>query len=317
MKTTINLIVSILFIYNFVNAQKQAISINDGPGMFIVSGGKAKKNKAISVYYYKPKDFSTRSKVLLVIPGSGRNGDSYRDSWISIAEKHSVLILSPSYPEKDYPYEDYHLGGIIKDAHTKDNVTFVQNSNQVFLNEEKVTFTMNSNKKAWIFNDLDRIFDIAIKSLKTSQKGYDVFGHSAGGQILHRFAIFQSKSKANRIIAANSGSYTTTDSEIAFPFGLKNTEISIKDLKKIFAKKLVVFVGELDNENEKRGLLLRSKTVDKQGLHRLARAKYFFNTAKAKAKMLKFPFNWELKIIPDIGHNQRKMSKVAGDYLYP
>lgn len=304
------------FIVNFSSGQKQTVQINNGSGMFTVPGGIGSENKSISVYYYKPKNFGKKSKVLLVIPGSGRNGDSYRDSWIATSEKHNVLILSPSYPEKDYVYEDYHLGGIIEETNTRESISFTQNSNHVFLDEDKVSITMNLDSKTWIFNDLDRIFDIAVKSLKTKQKKYDVFGHSAGGQILHRFAIFQTKSNADRIIAANAGSYTLTDFETSFPFGLKNTDMPIKDIKKSFTKKLTVFVGELDNADEKGGILLRSKTVDKQGLHRLARAKYFFKTARKKAASLGYKFNWELRIIPKVVHNQKKMARAAANYLY-
>jgi len=53
-----------------------------------------------------------------------------------------------------------------------------------------------------------------------------------------------------------------------------------------------------------------------QGLHRLARAKYFFKIAKSKAKEMNYQFNWELKIIPNVGHNMRKMGDAAGNYLY-
>ncbi|MDY8135064.1 hypothetical protein [Aquimarina sp. 2201CG5-10] len=303
-------------LFNFSYCQQNDININEGTGTFTLEGGLGHEEKEIVVHYYKPKKFTKKSKILIVIPGSGRNGDSYRDSWIEEAEKHNILILSPSYSEKNYPYEDYHLGGIVSVLNTRENIKFIKNSNQVFLDEDKVSIKVNSDASQWIYNDFDRLFDIAVKHLKSSQKRYDIFGHSAGGQILHRFVIFHPKSKANRIIAANSGSYTLTDFETGFPFGIKNTHLSDKNLKKSFSKKLTIYVGELDNENEKGGILLRSKTVDKQGLHRLARAKFFFKTAKAKAKELGYKFNWSLKIIAGVGHNQRKMGNDAGVYLY-
>ncbi len=39
------------------------------------------------------------------------------------------------------------------------------------------------------------------------------------------------------------------------PFGLKNTKANNKSLKKSFKKHLVIFLGELDNANEKGGRL--------------------------------------------------------------
>jgi len=296
--------------------QESNIIINEGSGAFTLSGGKGNEHKKITIHYYKPKGFNASSEVLLVIPGSGRNGDSYRDSWIEESEKYNILVLSPSYPETTYPYEDYHLGGVVADVNTRESITFIKNTNQVFLDEEKTSIQLNLDNASWIYEDFDRIFESAIKALNGSQRGYDIFGHSAGGQILHRFAILHTNSKAKRIIAANAGSYTLPDFETKFPFGIEDLNLSIENLKKSFAQQLTIFVGELDNENEKGGILLRSKTVDKQGLHRLARARYFYKTAKTQATKMNCKFNWTLKVIPNVGHHMRKMGNAAGIYLY-
>lgn len=309
-------LISLSTIFNYMFSQNMEIIINEGTGTYTLTGGKENEHKTITVHYYKPKKFNQESKVLLIIPGSGRNGDSYRDSWIEESEKHNILILSPSYTEKEYPYEDYHLGGIVKDVNTRESITFIKNTNQVFLDEEKASIKLNLDSTTWIYQDFDRIFDETMKALNSSQKKYDIFGHSAGGQILHRFAIFHTKSKANKIIAANSGSYTLTDFETKYPFGIEDLNLSEKDLKKSFLQKLTIFVGELDNENETSGILLRSKTVDKQGLHRLARARFFFKIAKEKAKKMNCKFNWELRVVPNVGHNMRKMGNATGIYLY-
>ncbi|MBW1298207.1 hypothetical protein GBO31_22050 [Aquimarina litoralis] len=310
------MLVSLCLLNTKAYNQEKEIIINEGSGTFIIEGGKGNEHKEITVHYYKPKKFDASSRVLLVIPGSGRNGDSYRDSWIEESEKYNILILSPSYPEKEYLYEHYHLGGIVKDANTRESITFIKGTNQVYLDEDKTSIQLNLDTTTWIYKDFDRIFDAAITAVNGSQKGYDIFGHSAGGQILHRFTIFNTKSKAKRIIAANSGSYTLPDFETKFPFGIEDLELSTKDLKKSFKQQLTIFVGELDNENETGGILLRSKTVDKQGLHRLARAQYFYKIAKAKAKEMNCTFNWKLKVIPNVGHNMREMGNAAGIYLY-
>ena len=252
----------------------------------------------------------------MVIPGSGRNGDDYRDSWIEASEKHSVLILSPSYSEKDYSYADYHLGGLIQEFDMRKGVTFKKHSNQVHMDEDIVKFIPNTNSNQWIYNDFDRIFLIAKRTVKSKQQKYDMFGHSAGGQILHRFALIYPNSKANRILASNAGSYTLPDTNTVIPFGVKNIGLNDKSLKKSFKKHLILFLGELDNANEKGGRLLRSKTTDKQGTHRLARGTYFYKKSLETAALLKTKFNWELKIITGIGHNQRKMAKAAANYLY-
>lgn len=292
------------------------INIIEGSGEFLIEGGLGKINKPIKVFYHRPKNYQSDSNILIVIPGAGRNGDSYRDAWIEESEKYGVLILSPMYSKKEYNFEDYHLCGLISDSNLKNCVEFIENSNIALLNEDNFTFKENTNQKEWIFNDFDRIFNLVVDSLNSKQTKYDIFGHSAGGQILHRLAIFHTNSNVDRILASNSGFYTLTDFEILLPFGIKNTLINEKDLQASFQNKLVLFIGELDNENEKGGTLLRSKTADTQGLHRLQRAKYFYNYSKEKALKMGVDFNWELKIVPNIGHNYIEMGNAAAMYLY-
>lgn len=291
------------------------ISMELGSGKFLVEGG-FEKEKALEVHYYKPLSFKADSKVLLVVPGAGRNADSYRDSWIETSEKYNVLILAIRYDEKDYDYGAYHLGNLMTNLNLDTSVTYDENSNNVFLNEDKFSAEANTDRAQWLFNDFDRIFDLVSDQLSSNQTAYDIFGHSAGGQILHRFAIFQPVSKVNRIIAANAGSYTLPDTEVDMPFGIKNMGDAAKDTKASFQKNLTLLIGELDNENEEGGLLLRSPTVDKQGLHRLARGTYFYNQSKRMAEELNCEFNWKIEIVPNVGHNQKEMAKAAGELLY-
>ncbi len=292
------------------------VNIHEGPGSFIIEGGVGNRDKTITVFYYKPKNYQANSNVLMVIPGAGRNGDSYRDAWIEEAEQYNVLILSPMYPKEAYGFADYHMCGLMSDLNLRSSIVYLENSNVAQLDEDKFSFKINSNNEEWMFNDFDRIFNLSMQSLNATQTHYDMFGHSAGGQILHRLAIFCNQSKAKRIISANSGFYTLTDFNIELPFGLKNTSIKEDDLKNAFKKRLVIFNGELDNENETGGTLLRSTTVDKQGLHRLERGAFFYNNAKTKAEKMNTEFNWDLKVIPNIGHNHREMGDAVGRYLY-
>lgn len=321
MNTKLITFITIIYIgfinYSFAQKEKQeTIKINEGSGLFYINGGVGHEHDTITVFYHKPKNLTSKSKILMVIPGSGRNGDSYRDSWIEASEKHNVLVLSLSYSEKKYSYTDYHLGGLIKKFDMRKGVTFKQNSNQVFIDENVVKFISNPDSTQWIYHDFDRIFKIAKRAVNSKQRKYDMFGHSAGGQILHRFAIFCPNSKANRILASNAGSYTLPDISTQIPFGLKNTKTNNKILKKSFKKHLVLFLGELDNADEQGGKILRSKTTDKQGTHRLARGTYFHKQSMETAKSLKTTYNWTLKIIAGVGHNQRKMAKAAAIYLY-
>lgn len=294
----------------------QNIELNRGSGSFKINGTGKHQNDSITIFYHKPINFTRSSKILMVVPGAGRNGDSYRDSWIQTSEKHSVLVLSPSYPEKNYNYGDYHLGGIIKDLNLSKGVSFKKGTNQVHIDESVIEFNVDANKGNWIFNDFDRIFELVKNSTNSNQKKYDMFGHSAGGQILHRFVLFQPNSKADRILASNAGTYTLPNSETFYPFGIENITIPKKQLKKSFRKELVLFLGELDNNLETRGRMLRSKTADKQGTSRIDRGRNFYAFSKKLSKKSKMKFKWELEIVPNVGHNQKKMAEAAAKFLY-
>lgn len=294
----------------------QNFTINNGSGSFKIKGSRKHLADSITIFYHRPINFNRNSRILMVVPGAGRNGDDYRDSWIETSEKYGVLIISPSYPEKEYNYGDYHLGGIVKDLNLLKGVSFKKGTNQVHIDENAIEFNINNNKEDWIFNDFDRLFKIIKKSTNSNQNKYDMFGHSAGGQILHRLALFSPNSKADRILASNSGTYTLPDYSISFPFGMENVGIQQNRLKKSFKKKLVLFLGELDNESETRGRILRSETADKQGTNRLDRGKNFYTFCKDFSENSGMKFNWKLELIANVGHDQQKMAEAAAEYLY-
>jgi len=130
------------------------------------------------------------------------------------------------------------------------------------------------------------------------------------------YALFIHNNKADRILASNSGWYTVPTFDENFPYGLNNGVFTQDNFGSAFKSKLTVFLGELDNENETRGHLVRNSQLDIQGTYRLSRGKYFFEKSKEMASTLNFEFNWNLKIIQSIGHDYKNMGKAAATYLY-
>ena len=279
--------------------------IDDGSGSFSIPGGIGREDKVIAVYYHKPATFTRASRVLIVLPGAGRNGWTYRDAWVKASEEHGVLILSPSYSEELYPdFWSYNLAGMIRDVRINQRAT------------PTVTFNFNADTSDWIFGDLDRLFRDVKEHLGLDAERYDVFGHSAGGQLLHRFALFYPNNRADRLLAANSGWYTVPTFDDVFPYGLANGPSTPGQVRTAFGSKLVVFLGELDDENEVRGDLVRTPEVDVQGISRVARGKHFYEVAARTAETLGVPLEWKLEIVPGVGHDLNQMSEAAAEYLY-
>jgi predicted esterase len=281
------------------STEQNKIEINVGTGNFTIKGGFNHEKDSIKVHYYKPKNHKPNSPVIIVLPGAGRNGDGYRDKWINAAKKHNLLVLSPSYSRKHYPKTNhYNLGRLPKSS-------LINGSSQ-----------KSTAKVEWIFDDFDRIFDIAVKSVGSTEKKYDIFGHSAGAQTAHRLVMFNPETKVNRIVAANSGWYTLPNFSTEFPYGLKGVALTKEDLKKSFKMNLIILTGELDNKDETRGDLRSNEQVNTQGLGRVSRADFFYKTAVREAKELNCKFLWKHKIIKGVGHSSTKMSVAAAKYLY-
>lgn len=293
-----------LILFLFINNYSEASNITEGSGKFVIKGGKGRLEKTIDIYYHLPTTYDQNTQVLLVLPGAGRNGWSYRDSWVDASEKYNVLILSPGYSDEAYPrFWNYNLARMLSD---------------VTINKEKsaiADYKVVTNSSEWLFSDFDRIFDHFVTQLDLKTTQYDMFGHSAGGQILHRFVLFGGSKKVNQILASNSGWYTVPTFEDEFPYGLTGITNS-DDIRKAFQYKLTVFLGQLDNENEKRGHLVQNPQLNLQGTHRLSRGKYFFDEAKTLASQLNAPFNWKLHVVEGVGHDYKNMGKAAASYLY-
>ena len=78
----------------------------------------------------------------------------------------------------------------------------------------------------WSFSIVERLFD-HVKSLTTIQPAtYYLYGHSAGGQFMHRFVMFMREARFSKAVAANAGWYTMPDQKIAFPYGLSGSRLA-------------------------------------------------------------------------------------------
>ena len=272
----------------------------------------------LTVHYVRPESFTSSSPILLVLPGAGRNSDNYRDAWIEAACTLGTLVAALGYPEEHYDFAAYNMGGTISNLHF-DNPRFsrvTEAATTLTLNDADIRFDVVTNRPDWIFDDFDRVFEKLVEMTASKQETYDIFGHSAGGQILHRFAIFAPRSKARVIIAANSGFYTFPDLSQALPTGLQGTGLTEIDLTHAFDTHLVLMLGALDNSDQAGGTLLHTPHIDQsQGLGRLDRGQRFYELSRHEAERVAADFQWQLQIIDGIGHDYRAMTAAAAEYL--
>lgn len=257
-------------------------NINTGQGSFVFKDEKSNKKKNINVYYYKPERLTPGSRIVFVMHGNQRKAKGYCDLWAKFANKYNFLVICPEFSERDFP------GG------------FGYNMGNVFTNKGK-----RIDKSEWAFSVIERLFDYVKESAKMKTELYCIYGHSAGGQLVHRMVLFMPEARTSLAMAANPGYYTVPDYNTPFAYGIRDAGISKEQLKKAFSKDLIILLGEKDTipfENQ-------TELDKKQGKNRVAKGLYFLNESKKLAEKMAAEFSWKTRKVPGAGHNSNKMGE--------
>ncbi|MDG1827457.1 MAG: hypothetical protein P8H62_14460 [Henriciella sp.] len=241
----------------------------------------------LRVFSVEPDGLAPDAPVVFVMHGVRRNADEYRDNWIKLAETHGFRVYAPEFTREDYPgAEGYNLGGIAP----------------------------GQPRVPGAYESLESLFEALRQNRGLTVNKYSVFGHSAGGQFVHRFACFANPPRLNFAIAANAGWYTMPDETIAWPYGLEDVEAAGCNLQDWLEKPLLILLGEEDTNPKGRNLRRTPEALD-QGTHRLERGKTFYAAAKARAEAEGWTFNWTLATVPGVDHDNAGMAVGALPFI--
>jgi pimeloyl-ACP methyl ester carboxylesterase len=152
------------------------------------------------------------------------------------------------------------------------------------------------------------------KRFSVTAERYSLYGHSAGGQFVHRFLLHFPQARVNRYVAANSGWYTLPDFSIQFPYGLMDSLVTEDALGKSLQLPLTILLGDRDTLTDQDNLN-QSPQAAAQGPHRLARGFHFFEAGRLAAERLGLPFAWHLATVPGADHDNALMAPAAVQYL--
>jgi poly-gamma-glutamate capsule biosynthesis protein CapA/YwtB (metallophosphatase superfamily) len=264
--------------------------MKSGKGSFIFSGW---GGDTVKVWYYLPQNAIPETPVVFVMHGVKRNGEDYCDDWIPYATRYNFFIVVPEFSEKNFTGDEgYNFG------------------NTIDIQGNPIT------KEKWAFSSIEPIFDRIKKLSGNTTKTYNIYGHSAGSQFVHRFIYFVPQARINMAVSANAGWYTMPSFEEAFPYGLKNTQVSESELKKALDQKLLVLLGTEDNDPKHKHLRITPEAMT-QGRHRFERGQTFYAAGNAKAAELNFPIGWKMHFAEGIGHSNKKMAKYAINVFFP
>ena len=248
--------------------------------------------REVTVFAHRPASWTPDAPVLIVMHGRARNGAEYRKGWIEQSDARGFLVAVPQFSEAFYSNpHGYNYGDMVTP-------------------EGKPR-----PRPEWLFPLVDRIFDDLRARAGSRRSTFLLFGHSAGGQIVHRLMTFAWSSRIEKAVAANSGSYTMPVFGEEFPFGLKGTAITEDERRALFGRPFTVLLGDADSDPNHHQLP-REPGAMRQGPHRFARGLHYMSVACREAAALGVPLAWKLRIAPGVAHSNAGIAPYAAQALF-
>src|SRR5262249_18423379 len=150
----------------------------------------------------------------------------------------------------------------------------------------------------WSYTVIEHLFDHVKRVTGNQSTTYNIYGHSAGAQFVHRMVLFMPQARIHVAVAANAGFYTMPVDSIDYPYGIGQSPLTVDRLGTAFQRRLVVLLGTADTDPN-HPELCKTSEAEAQGPHRFARGRRFFATAQAMARRLNARLNWRLATVPD------------------
>lgn len=244
--------------------------------------------RSFPVKTYVPGDATADTPIVIVMHGASRDAPRYFEDWKVFGEELGLIVVVPEFARHRFRGSARYNLGFVFDPDTG----------------------RQRPEPEWTFSAIEPLFDAVVDRVGGRQTSYSIYGHSAGGQFVHRFLYYKKETRARRYIAANSGWYTLPVNDFEYPYGLTEAGISDAELPRIFAANLTLLLGREDTD--KNGTNLRkTPEAERQGPHRLARGLTMYRVAKARAETLGLEFNWQLLIVKGADHDNAKMTPAA------
>jgi poly(3-hydroxybutyrate) depolymerase len=267
-------------------------AIPAGPFRIEVAEANGATPAPMPVWGLRPEGWAADRPVLVVMHGLNRDADRYRDEWREIAERHRVLLLVPEFSREKFPGTRWYNFGNLQD------------------DDGRAT-----PPASWTFLAFDRVIAAAMREAGATRPGFVLYGHSAGAQFTHRYMLLTGAPRAEAVVVANAGSYTLPRFDRPFPEGLGGTSAEAATLRAVFARPVILQLGEADTDPN-HSSLPRQPWAIAQGSHRFARGWNYFDVARRAAAEMGAPFGWRVATVPGVGHSNGGMAQHAARMLF-
>jgi hypothetical protein len=258
--------------------ERPRISLSDTIGSFTFVDARGSGDHPITVWYYRPAVLRHDARVIFVMHGGSRTGEAARDAGAASTRPHDFVILAPEFSERDYPGDAYAFGNMADSAGR--------------LRPES----------RWALSAIEHLFDAIREAGRLTTPTYDIIGHSAGGQFVHRLVLFVPGARFRRAVASSPGRYAFPSLTAPFPYGLRGTAIDAGTLVHALSRDFVLLLGDRDTVDRP-----REPEAMSQGRNRFARGLRFFAAATEMANEIGAPLAWRLVILPGADHSPGPM----------
>ena len=267
-----------------------ATAIPAGESSFKFVDARGQPERPLSVYTYRPESCDAKCPLVIVMHGVSRHASNYRGYWKAAADRYGLVIAAPEFSSRYWPRAAaYNLGDIA--AHPHDPAK-------------------------WSYSAVEHLFD----EIAEGRTGYVLFGHSAGGQFVHRMALFLPGARATMMVAANPGWYTMPEwradqAKDPFPYSLVGSPAGESSLRQALGRPLTLMLGTQDVDPRHKDLE-HSPGADREGMNRFERGHAFFAASQEAARALDVPLAWKLVEVRGVAHSGSRMSRAAADSLF-
>ncbi|MCY7387158.1 MAG: hypothetical protein LH481_03695 [Burkholderiales bacterium] len=271
-----------------------ALPIAPPPGktQFEFVDQKGDPTRPVKVWMFVPDGCDKNCPLQFVMHGDKRNGEDYLGHWVEFAKARKFIAVAPEFTRKFFPRDDdYSLG----------------------------RSTVEADPAKWGLAVPEHLFDELKARYGFTADTYRMFGHSAGGQFVHRMHLFVANHRADPIIAANPGWYTVPEwgmgkTAFKFPYTTIGSRVDAARAKEALGCPFVLMLGSKDiDPNDP--VLNKSAGAREQGSYRFARGEYFYNASINAAKALGVNFAWQKKTVDGVAHSGPRMSAAAVELM--
>lgn len=247
--------------------------------------------RALILRTARPVAWTPETPVLFVHHGVLRNGDDYRDFWLPLVDEADLLVIAPEFTTDGFPRSPWYNFG----------------------NRDAEDGTPKP-RAEWTYGADALIFDMLRAQGLTRRTRYGVWGHSAGGQYVHRAMALGFRDRVQAAVSANAGTYAMPDLDVPFPYGLGGTGMDTAALRALLGFRLTVMAGTEDIVTEDPHFP-KEPAAMAQGETRYARAHRYIAQARAQAAALGMRCAWTIVDVPGVNHDGQRMSVAAAAIL--